>query len=170
MGLLAKLYDGLIAVLAILAGASVVVITIAVVVDVLMRAAGWSPPAVTSALVEYLLLYFALFAAPYLVRKKAHVVIDALVTRLPDGARIVVEKFAYLISIVMALVFAYISLQLLLDSLDSGRFDERSVDIPMWLLYAPMPIGFFCVASEFARYLFGVDRFYQERTEVKDSV
>lgn len=165
-----KLYDGLIAALAVFAGASVVLITVAVVLDVLMRAAGWSPPAVTSALVEYLLLYFALFAAPYLVRKKAHVVIDALVTRIPGKARTIVEKLAYIISIVTALVFAYISLRLLLDSIDSGRFDERSVDIPMWLLYAPMPLGFLCVASEFLRYLTGVDRFYRERTEVKDSV
>ncbi len=165
-----KIYDLLIAALAVIAGASIVVITGFVVVDVLVRAAGWSPPSITSALVEYVLLYFALFSAPYLVRKKGHVVIDALVTRISGTPRIVIEKFAYTLSIATSLLFAWISLQLLLESIESGRFDERSIDIPMWLLYAPMPIGFFCVATEFARYLFGIDQFYQERTELKDSV
>ena len=153
-----------------LAGVAIITITCAVVYDVLARAAGLDPPAVTSSLVEYLLLYFAMFSAPYLVRKKGHVVIDALVTRLSGAVRVFVEKFAYVISVVTALLFVYFSSGLLLGSLASGRFDERSVDIPMWLLYLPMPIGFFFVACEFARYLSGFDTFYLERTEVKDSV
>ncbi|MGE3246854.1 MAG: TRAP transporter small permease [Beijerinckiaceae bacterium] len=170
MPAVSRLYDHLVNALAVIAGAGVVVITFAVVYDVLVRSFGVSPPAVTSALVEYLLLYFAMFSAPYLVRKKGHVVIDAFVTRLPYPLRTWVEKFAYLLAVVTAIVFVWFSGGLLLDSLQSGRFDERSVDIPMWLLYAPMPVGFFCVAIEFLRCLFGYDGIYQERTELRDSV
>ena len=80
------------------------------------------------------------------------------------------EKTAYLVCIVTCLIFTYISLRLLFDAIQMGHFDERSVDMPMWLLYAPMPISFVLVATEFGRYFLGFDRFYVDRTIGQDSV
>jgi C4-dicarboxylate transporter, DctQ subunit len=170
VALLRKLYDGLVITLAALAGLAVATMAISVTYDVIVRAVGFRPPAFTSALVEYLLLYFCLFAAPYLTRQKVHVSIDAMVSRLPDRPRKHIERLAYLICVLTCLLFAYISSRLLIDAWNTGLFDERAIDIPMWLLYAPMPISFLLVATEFARYLFGFDRFYVDRTVAQDSV
>jgi C4-dicarboxylate transporter DctQ subunit len=167
---IARLHDGLIVLLAGLAGAGVLVMTVIVVADVLVRAAGFRPPSFTSATVEYLLLYFALFTAPFLARQKAHVSIDAVIARLPPRSRWVAEKAAYAVSVATCLAFASISLRLLVAAIQSGQFDERSIDIPGWLLYAPMPISFLLVAFEFMRYLLGYDRFHQDLTVVKDTV
>lgn len=170
MKLIARAYDGVVHLLALLAGLTVIVMTVSVTYDVLVRAAGFQPPAYTSALVEYLLLYFALFSAPYLTRQKAHVSIDAILSRFPALVRAILERMAYLICVATCLLFTFISTRLLIGAWQTGLFDERAIDIPTWLLYAPMPISFFLVATEFARYLFGYDRFYLDRSTVQDSV
>jgi TRAP-type C4-dicarboxylate transport system permease small subunit len=167
---LVAVYNRLIVALAVLAGATIVLAFVLVIVDVGVRTAGFKPPAYTSAVVEYALLYFALLAAPYLVRRKSHVYIDALTSRLPGMARFVVEKLAYSVCIVTSLIFAYIGWELAAEAFAAGLFDERSIDIPYWLLYLPMPGSFALVAVEFARYLAGVDTMYADRTEVQDSV
>lgn len=164
-----RLYDRVISALAVLAGAGIAFAVTLDIYDVAVRALGMRPPGFTVATIEYVLLYFTLCAAPYLVRKKGHVYIDALTSRLPVRLRWIVDRFAYLASIVTCLLFAYISFGLLVDAFRSGLFDERSIDIPMWLLYLPMPPAFFLAACEFGRYFFGVDTFYAERTKAQDS-
>lgn len=141
-----------------------------VVIDVVIRTFGARPPSYTSAVVEYALLYFTLLAAPYLVRQKSHVYIDALTSRLSGQPRRIVEKLAYAVCVITSLLFAYIGWLLLTEAFELGLFDERSIDIPNWLLYLPMPLCFFLVAVEFARYLVGKDTMYADRTQVQDSV
>lgn len=168
--LLVRTYDRLIVALAVLAGAAIALAFVLIIVDVGLRFAGFNPPGFTIATVEYLLLYFALFAAPWLVRLKGHVYVDALITRLPQGARMPVEKVVYALCVATPLVFAWFAARLFLDAAQSGLFEERAIDIPLWLLYAPMPLGFALVAVEFARYLCGADTLYEDRTKVRDSV
>ena len=170
MRALIRAYDTVIAALAVLAGAAIAVAFVLIVVDVLVRTARFNLPPFTIATVEYLLLYFTMFAAPWLVRQKGHVYVDALLTRLSGKPRRAIEKLVYLLCVLAPLVFAYFALRLLIDAFQSGLFEERAIDIPLWLLYAPMPIGFGLVAVEFARYLFGADTLYQDRTKVRDSV
>jgi len=167
---LAKAHARLIAALAVAAGVVIALALALIAVDVAIRAAGFKPPAFTSAAVEYALLYFTMLAAPWLVRQKGHVSVDALVSRLAGLARRLVEKTVYLICVAVSLVFAWYAFRLLMDAIASGQFDERSVDIPTWLLYAPMPVGFALVALEFARFLLGADSFYRDRGELRDSV
>jgi len=156
--------------LAVLAGAAIAVAFVLIIVDVAIRTARFSPPPYTIATVEYLLLYFTLFAAPWLVRQKGHVYVDALLSRLSGASRLLIEKIVYLLCVAAPLVFAWFAAWLLVDALRSGLFEERGIDIPLWLLYAPMPVGFLLVAVEFSRYLFGVDTLYEDRTKVRDSV
>ncbi len=160
----------LIVALAVLAGATIALAFFLIVIDVAIRAVGWRPPAYTSAVVEYILLYYTLLAAPYLVRQKAHVYIDALVSHLSPRPRWLLEKIVYAICIATSLVFAIIGLQLSIEAFESGLFDERSIDIPTWLLYVPMAIAFPLVAIEFGRYLIGLDSMYLDRTEVVDNL
>ena len=56
---------------------------IMITVDVSIRTLGYRPPLFTSSVVEYALLYLAMFAAPFLVRERGHVVIEAMVTIMP---------------------------------------------------------------------------------------
>jgi C4-dicarboxylate transporter, DctQ subunit len=166
----AAVYNWLVNALAVLSAASVAMAFVLIILDVTIRTLGFSPPSYTIAVVEYSLLYMAMFAAPYLVRQKGHVFVDAVTNRLPPAAARWVARFAYLLSILASLVFSYYACVLLVESLQSGLYDERSIDIPMWLLYLPIPIGFGFVSVEFARYLIGLDTMYTDRTKPRDSV
>ena len=141
-----------------------------IVTDVTIRILGFSPPAFTIAVVEYILLYFTVLAAPWLVRQKGHVYIDAVTQFLPPKAKKAVAKLVYLICICSASVFSYFSTGLLINAYQSDMVDIRGVDMPQWALYAPMPLGFAFVAVEFARYLIGIDDMYVSRTEVRETM
>jgi C4-dicarboxylate transporter, DctQ subunit len=166
----ASAYNFLVNALAVCAGAMIALAFVLIVVDVGIRAAGLQPPAFTSAAVEYILLYFTLFAAPFLTRRKGHVCVDALVSHLRGRVRWLVEKFVYAVCIATCLTFAYIGYGLTLDAIRSGGFEERSIDVPLWINYAPMAPAFLLVAVEFARYLVGIDTMYIDRTDLQDSV
>ena len=163
-------YNRLIVALAVLAGAAIALAFVLVVADVGLRALGRRPPAFTSAVVEYILLYFTLFAAPYLVRQKGHVYIDAVLSRLPGRWRWVAEKLAYLVCVATSLVFSAVGFRLALEAIAAGTIEERSIDVPSWVDYAPVGPIFLLVAVEFARFLIGLDSLYGERTARSDSL
>jgi len=163
-------YDFLITALAVLAGAMIALAFLVIVFDVGIRAAGLQPPAFTSAAVEYILLYFTLFSAPFLTRRKGHVLVDALIAHLRGRSRWLIEKFVYIVCIATCLVFAYIGFGLTLNAIRSGGFEERSIDVPLWINYAPMAPSFLLVALEFGRFLVGIDTMYLDRTKARDSV
>lgn len=131
-----------------------------VVVDVVTRASGLRPPGYTVAFVEYILLYFTLLSAPWLVRIKGHVLTDMLVVRMPATLRLVCAKGVYLVCIAVSLVSAVQGWLLFEEGVRFGYVDERSVDIPYWALYVLFPLCFSMIAVEFARYLFGFDSLY----------
>ena len=159
------LITGLMAIAALLICASIVI----VIADVLLRATGNRPFAFTVAFTEYILLYFCLLSAPYLVRVKGHVFVDILMRSLKGTPRLIVEKLVYSICIVIALVFAFMGYQIFAEAVEFNFIDERSVDIPYWALYFLFPVSFGLIAMEFARYLLGYDSMY-ERSEQMDSV
>lgn len=165
-----KAYNFVLNGLAVVSGLVIFAAFVLIVVDVSIRTLGFSPPAFTIAVVEYILLYYTMFAAPWLVRQKGHVYIDVATQFLPPRVKWFVAKIAYTICIISAAVFCYFAMGLLIDAIRSGDLDVRGVDMPEWLLYLPMPPSFFLVAVEFGRYLIGIDDMYVHRTEVKDSM
>lgn len=124
----------------------------------------------TLGVVEYGLLWFTILAAPWLARIKGHVFIDAVAELLSPGARKVTSKIAYLIVIAGSLMLAWYSLELAIESYVDEAIDERSIELELWWIYAPMPIGFFLVAVEFVRFLVGIDDMYGSRTDVKEGM
>jgi C4-dicarboxylate transporter, DctQ subunit len=163
-------YNGLINALRCLAGVVIFGIFVLIVADVFVRLIGIRPWLYSNILVEYGLLWFAMLAAPHLVRTKGHVFIDAITQLLPQDVRRVTAKIAYLICVVSSLTFSYYSLQLLIGAIADNEIDVRAVDMPLWTLLLPIPFCFVLVAIEFIRYLIGWDSMYGERTEVKESV
>ena len=103
---IAKAYDAVINGLVMCAGGAISVAFRLIVSDVLMRLVQLSPPAFTITIVEYILLYFTMFSAPWLVRVKGDVFVDALTQLMPGKVQTVLAKFVYLASICSALTFA----------------------------------------------------------------
>jgi len=142
-----------------------------IIADVLIRTVGIQPPAFTLAVVEYGLLYFAMCATPYLVRTRGHVVIEAVVASVPRAVQLVLARLVYLVCIAISFLFAYESVNLVIEAVESGNLDLRGIDIALWLQYLPMPFGFALIGLEFVPYLLGLRSYYTyDLGEVKDTV
>ena len=174
-------YDWLVNAMKVLSGIIVVVIFILIASDVILPLTGdllnefgfnvtilaWEG---TLGVVEYGLLWYTVLAAPWLARIKGHVFIDAVNELLSENVRRYTSKIAYLVVIAGTLLLAWFSLNLLIEAYADGMIDERSMELKLWWIYAPMPLGFSMVAIEFLRYLIGVDDMFGSRSDVKEGM
>jgi hypothetical protein len=67
------------------------------------------------------------------------------------------------VCVATALTFAYVGFGLMIEGIQSGSFEDRSIDVPVWIAYAPLGPIFLLVAIEFGRYLIGIDSMYVDR-------
>ncbi len=142
-----------------------------ITIDVSIRSFGLRPPLFTSSVVEYGLLYLAMCSAPFLVRERGHVVIEALVAAMPDAIRQPLAKIVYLTCLLVSFLFAYLCWGIFWDYWVGGELDVRGVDMPYWLQFLPLPLCFALVALEFTMYFVGLRSYYSyDLGEVKDGV
>jgi len=142
-----------------------------IVIDVSIRTFGYSPPLFTSSVVEYALLYLAMCSAPWLVRQRGHVVIEALVAALPNVIRTALAKVVYLVCALASFLFTYLCWGIFADYWVGGELDVRGIDMPYWLQFLPLPLCFALIGLEFLMYLLGLRSYYTyDLGEVKDGV
>jgi TRAP-type C4-dicarboxylate transport system permease small subunit len=165
MDYVGKLYGGLINLLAVLAALMIVFAIGLVIVNVGARAMGYGSFHVTIAAVEYILLYFTMFSAPYLLHTRGHVLVDMVVKNLTGLPRRLLESVIYLIGIAVCAIFAVVSVEIMRDAIARSYFDERSIDVPYWLLYANFPLCFGLLTIEFCRYLVTSRSLYEANVE-----
>lgn len=146
-----RLYDLLVPALAVLAGALLLACTFAIVGDVLLRTAGLAFLHGVDALGEYALLYVTMAAAPWLVRTHGHVAVGSFLRLLPAGWRARILGAGLATSAVLSLALAWYAAGLAAESFVRGDVDIRSIDLPRWLLFLPLAVGFLLTAVEFAR-------------------
>ena len=149
MKALLRAYDRLISGLAVLSGLIIAAVCLVIVYDVIARNLGMQPPASTVALTEYALLYFTMFASPWLVRTRGHIVVDVIHSKLKGTAKVLVDKFILLLCLLVSGVIAVLALLLMTEALQRGEVEIRSMEVPRALLFAPLTIGFGLMAMEF---------------------
>lgn len=152
---LIRVYDGVIMGLAGLGGFMLTSIFLAIVYDVTVRTLGIPSPLWTVTLAEYGLLHSTLFATPWVLRRKSHVFITIFTSRLSGRPKIWAERLVYVAGISICGLLAYFSLSVVISEYVRGFEDIRSFAMPGWIVTAPVPLAFFLLATEFARFLFG---------------
>ncbi|MGB0575750.1 MAG: TRAP transporter small permease [Alphaproteobacteria bacterium] len=170
MNIIINAYNKLLHGMAGLAGIAIFAAFVMIVVDVLMRITGLEPFIFILTTVEYILLWFTMLAAPYLLRIKGHVFIDAVTQFLPPVIKTAVAKLVYVLCIIGCCIYGYHLVILLQESLISGELDMRSFEIPIWILFVPMPFCFFMCAIEFCRFLVGIDDMYSQSIQERENV
>jgi TRAP-type C4-dicarboxylate transport system permease small subunit len=147
---LVRTYDLVLIALAIIAGAMLAMVFVSIVYDVTLRTLGLHPPFWTLTASEYALLYITTLGAPWLLRRKGHVVITTFSSALPAPFDVAAEKLALFLSAASCLLVAIVSLHLVITI---TGMDVRSFSVPRWVVLITMPPGFFLLAVEFARLL-----------------
>lgn len=151
--MLLRFYDRCVIWLAAAGAASLGVITLLIIYDVISRNFGLMPLRATSALVEYALLFSTMAAAPWLVRINGHVSLSSVVGLAPPAVQRAAGQLVVCIAAVAVAILAFVSAEIAVQQWQSGAVDMRSVDLPNWLLYACLAVGFGLMATEFLRLL-----------------
>lgn len=165
-----RFYDGLIAVLAYVAGVLVVLIFAAVIYDATLRDVGLQPTRWAVPLSELGLLYITALAAPWVLRSKGQIVVESLRLLLPHRGRLWLERATYVFCIAVCAVFTWCSLLEAIDSIRRGDMERLAISIPLYAAYIPLIVGFLFLGTEFVRLLFGQDSLYAQDPTTRDSI
>lgn len=166
----ARIHSALIVLCASVAGALLLLVFAAIVVDVILRALGLQPWYWTTPFSEYSMLYATMLGSPWVVRRKGHVAVESLVSALGPRVRRLLETAIYLLCIAASLLLVYYSWRVLSSAWASGERDIRATELPRWVLFAVMPPGFLLIAAEFARLLLRGESYFGGETTSRPSV
>ncbi len=155
MAPLIRIYTGILTAMAIVAGAMLVWLMIAVIVSVTMRNLGMQPYAWLFTSTEYAILYMTMLGAPWLVREKGHVHIELVTAALPPNLRRIISRLVSAACVVVCLILAWKGADLVMANIARNDFDTRSYYFPRWILTISFPICFTLMAIEFSRFVFG---------------
>jgi TRAP-type C4-dicarboxylate transport system permease small subunit len=168
-----RLFDALNVVdraLAVISGVVLGLTTIAIALDVIARTLGIAPPPWTVAGSEFVMLYVTVLGAPYMVRIKGHVFVEALIMNLPRGVRRVLEKLIYILCLIVSLFLAWFALGATINAFATHDYDMRGFDMPWGWIYGPMTVGIVLTALEFLRFLLGGDSIYAVEATARDTI
>ena len=157
-----KLYDRLLAGLAALAAAAFGALAFIIAYEVTLRWLGFRPPVWPQAISEFTMLYATLFAAPWILRRAEHIQVTTLVAVFTPRGRTVLSRVMSFIGMVVCLVVAWYALRV---TLGAQGLEIRSFEMPKWVVYAPLPLGFFLLAIEFFRHMLAGSLFAGEELD-----
>lgn len=135
-------------------------LVVLVVADVAFRNIGGRPINWAVSVAEYILLYTAFLPLPWLVRNKGHVFVEFLRNILPPLARDILEKIVYLLCVALCIYLGSYAASSMIEAYRTDAFESRTFDMPQWLIFLPIVVGFFGGALEWLRFLVGIDTMY----------
>jgi TRAP-type C4-dicarboxylate transport system permease small subunit len=156
--------------LAFICGVLLGLTALCIAADVIARGLGLQPPPWTVAGSEFIMLYVTVLGAPYMVRIKGHVFVEALIMNLPQGIKRVLEKVIYVICTALSFYLTWFALNATIEAFATHDFDMRGFDMPWGWILGPMTFGLFLTGLEFLRYLIGLDSMYADDAIVRDTI
>jgi len=125
------------------------VMTLMIGADVLLRNLGLGGIPPSNELSEDCLYLVTLLAAPGLLRQGQHIRIDIVLRALPLRAGWLLEWLGDALGLACCLFFVWYGARVALASFANGALSIKTLVMPEWWLMAPMPIAFALVAVEF---------------------
>ncbi len=155
-----RAYHALVHALAIIAALVLGLIAVLVTVDVLARNFRIGTLPWITEVSEYSLPLATFFVAPWLLDRGEHVRLDIALQMMGRRAALWTERIANLIGLAVCVVFVFYSVRLIDDSMRIGSKIYKTLEIPEWWTYAPVPLCFSLLAIGFLRRLgvFAADR------------
>ena len=145
-----KAYDRLLAALAGIAAAAFGGVSFIIAYEVIMRWLGFRPPVWPQTISEFTLLYATVLAAPWVLRRAEHIEVTTVIAVFAPRIRNALGRAVSFVGMLVCLVVAWYALRV---TLAAEGLEIRSFEMPRWLVYAPLPLGFFLLAVEFFRHM-----------------
>ncbi len=148
---LGRAWDGLIAGIQELMAILVAVAVLAVVYEVVARYFFNSPTIWAVDLTEYVLVYITFFGAACLLRDRAHIRVDMLVTRLGPRPRLLLDVILALVGAAVMTVFVWRGTELVWEAYVNNQVMLKAWRVPRWAILLPIPVGSLLMCVEFLR-------------------
>ena len=95
------------------------------------------------------LYLITLLAAPGLLRRGQHIRIDIILRDVAAAAGWGLEWFSDVVGIICCLFFVWYGLRVTLASYLAGSLSIKTLVLPEWWIFVPIPVCFLMVAVEF---------------------
>jgi C4-dicarboxylate transporter DctQ subunit len=162
----AKGYDALIYGMAIVAAFLMAAMMVIITLDVVLRNLGYQSSAHFFTFTEYALLIVPCLGAPWLAREKGHIYVEIVLNSLPPRGKRAATLLIGLFCIAVCLVIAWYGLQVTITNFVQNEKDVRSMDWPRWMVVGWIPLSFFLMAVEFARFLWRRENFLAPLSDI----
>jgi C4-dicarboxylate transporter DctQ subunit len=166
MRYVARGYDAVLYGMAYLAGLLMVGMMATITLDVVLRNLGYQSSAHFFTFTEYALLIVPCLGAPWLAREKGHIYVEILLMSLPARTRARLTMLIGAICIAVCLVIAWYGFEVALRDYLQNEKDVRSMDFPRWMVVGFIPLSFFMMAIEFARFLWRRENFLAPLSDI----
>jgi TRAP-type C4-dicarboxylate transport system permease small subunit len=162
----ARLHDGLVYGMAYIAAFLMAAMMAVITLDVILRNLGYQSSAHFFTFTEYALLIVPCLGAPWLAREKGHIYVEILLLSLRPRLRAAMTVLIGLLCIAVCLVIAWYGFDVTLRDYLQNEKDVRSMDFPRWMVVGFIPLSFFMMAIEFARFLWRRENFLAPLSDI----
>jgi TRAP-type C4-dicarboxylate transport system permease small subunit len=149
MARLSHWYGRLLEALLLLACLLLLIMTLLIGADVLLRNVGLGGIAPSNEASEDIIYLLTLLAAPRLLRQGQHIRIDIVLRALPDKVGWLLEWVSDILGVVCCLYFVWYGARVVVASFTSGALSIKTLIMPEWWLLAPVPLTFMLLGFEF---------------------
>jgi TRAP-type C4-dicarboxylate transport system permease small subunit len=147
-------FDRLLAALSYLAGGILLFMGASVLYEVFMRYLFNLPTRWVIEFSEYMLLYMALLAGAWVLKREEHVKVEMLVEALPRKAQAVLHAVTSWVGALVCALFFWYSASLVWEQFHTGEVLFRAVHVPKWAVLVSIPIGLLLLTVQFVRRAF----------------
>lgn len=143
-----RLVERLSAAAAWVAAACFFAIGLIVTYEVVMRYVFVAPTRWVEETARVLQIYAVFLACAWLVARREHIRITVLTAYLPPAAQLVLGRLSLLAVAAVAALSAWFGVDLMRFSIAMGQNTDTTLELPMWLLQAPVSLGLGFVAAQ----------------------
>lgn len=161
-------FDWLLNLCALIATAVIPFMFVAIIYDVTTRTLRVGQISWVLGVTEYALLYTTALGAPWLLREKGHVSMEAFRTLLPATANRWIEKLVLILCAAACATVTIAAWPVFIQNI--GVMDIRSDLLSRWMLYVPIIIGFALCTVQFLRFLFSGISLYKGISPEQESL
>jgi TRAP-type transport system small permease protein len=149
MARLSNWYGRLLEALLLVASLLLLVMTLLIGADVLLRNIGLGGIAPSNEISEDIIYLVTLIAAPGLLRQGQHIRVDIVLRVLPAKVGWLLEWLGDILGVVCCLYFVWYGARVVAASFTSSALSIKTLIMPEWWLLAPMPLAFMLLGIEF---------------------
>ena len=149
MARLSHWYGRLLDALLLLACLLLLIMTLLIGADVLLRNIGLGGIAPSNEISEDIIYLLTLLAAPGLLRQGQHIRVDIVLRALPAKVGWLLEWLSDILGVICCLYFVWYGWRVVEASFKSGALSIKTLIMPEWWLLGPMPLTFVLLGVEF---------------------